>query len=175
MGRTNAVGIAALFAAIVMAGLVARSGPARAQAEHGATATQGRAEPTGATREILQRAKGYRSWQKFSRYAQQAVLSKAHGKTYVVAWFNADAAAAMKPGAQDFPEGSTIVKENRPTPDGEPVELSVMSKRAGAWYWIKATPDWQVFTSKGRPVAGPDVAACAGCHASGDRDMVYSE
>jgi hypothetical protein len=166
--------VAALVASAGVGGVLSRSAPALAQGAHGKAAEQV-AAPTGATADIVQRAKDYRSWQKFSRYEQTPVLSKAHGKTYVVAWLNAEAATAVKTGGQEFPEGSTIVKENRPTPDGAPVELSVMSKRGGSWYWIKATPDWQVFTSKGQPVAGPDVGACAGCHGEAPRDMVFSK
>ena len=93
----------------------------------------------------------------------------------MVAWYNEVAGPSVKRGGQRYPDGSVIVKENRPTPDAEPSEISVMAKRGGAWHWVKATPDWKVLTAGGKPIAGPDVAACNGCHTAAENDMVFSQ
>lgn len=159
---------AALLAAIAVLGRAAIAG---AQASHAAPAPA--VEPARDAREILLEARDYRSWEKFPQYAQGAAFSKGHGQTYVVAWRNAVAAAAAK-GGGPFPDGSVLVKESRPQPDAAPAALAVMAKRRGAWYWIRATPDWKVLTRDGEPVAGPDVKGCVGCHTAAERDMVFS-
>ena len=171
MQRTDRVAIAALILVLAAAGGLARSS-AHAQPAHGKG--ESAVAPTGATQEILEQARDYRSWQKFPRYGQQPVFSKGHGKAYVVAWYNDAAGPAVKAGGQSYPDGTIIVKENRPTPDAQPSALTVMAKRGGAWHWVKATPDWKVLTAGGKPVAGPDVAACAGCHTAAPSDMVFS-
>jgi hypothetical protein len=160
--------------AMCAAAAVAVAAAALGQPSHGSPPQGPTAEPTGETQEILQRAKDYRSWQKFPRYAKEAAFSKGHGKTYVVAWYNEAAAAAVKAGGGTYPDGSILVKENRPEPDASPAALTVMAKRGGGWYWIRATPDGKVFTREGKPIAGPDVAACAGCHSVAEGDMVFS-
>lgn len=171
MQRTIGVAIAALLA-VTSEGVFARSRPAHAQPAQGKG--ESAVPPTGATQEILEQARGYRSWQRFPRYAEEPVFSKGHEKTYVVAWYNDAAAPSAKASGQRFPDGSIIVKENRAKPDSEPSALTVMAKRGGAWHWIKATPDWKVLTAGGKPIAGQDVAACAGCHAAAESDMVFS-
>jgi hypothetical protein len=130
--------------------------------------------PAGPVEEILRQARPYRSWRRFARF-DTAKLSSAHSGNYVVAWYNDAAAPAATGGAQVFPDGSLIVKENRLTPDGAPVSLSVMAKRSGAWVFVSASPEWQVFTATdGKPLAG-DVGACAGCHGEAPKDAVYSQ
>lgn len=171
MRTSIGVAIAALLV-VATAGVLARAGSARAQPAHGEG--ESAVAPTGTTQEILEQARGYRSWQKFPRYAQQPAFSKGHGKAYVVAWYNDAAAPSVKAGAQSYPDGSILVKENRPTADAKPATLTVMAKRGGVWHWVKATPDWKVLTAGGKPVAGPDVAACAGCHTAAPSDMVFS-
>lgn len=172
MQRSHGVTVAALI--VAGAGALALS-TARAQPAHGKGAEPGAVAPSGATEEILQQARGYRSWPKFPRYEPQPVFSKGHGKAYVVAWYNETAAPAVKAGGQSYPDGTIIVKENRPKPDAEPSALTVMAKRGGAWHWIKATPDWKVLTAGGKPIAGQEVAACAGCHTAAPGDMVFSQ
>lgn len=174
MLRTHGVTLAALALIAAAAGALAHS-TAQAQPAHGKGEEPGAVAPTGATEEILQEARGYRSWQKFPRYVQQPVLSKGHGNAYVVAWYNDAAGPSVKGGGQSYPDGSIIVKENRPKPDAEPSAITVMAKRGGAWHWIKATPAWKVLTAGGKPIAGPDVAACAGCHTAAESDMVFSQ
>jgi len=166
--------MAALVASAAAAGLLSRSA-ARAQPAQGEGEAPKAVAPSGAIEEILQQARGYRSWQKFPRYEQQAMFSKGHGKAYVVAWYNEAAGPSVKAGGQSYADGSIIVKENRPKPDAEPSALTVMAKRGGTWHWIKATPDWKVLTAGGKPIAGQDVAACAGCHTAAEGDMVFSQ
>jgi hypothetical protein len=172
MRRTHGVTIAALV--VAAAGTLALS-TARAQPAHGKGEEPKAVTPSGATEEILQQARGYRSWQKFARYEPQPLFSKGHGNAYVVAWYNDAAAPAVKAGGQSYPDGSIIVKENRPASEAAPSALTVMAKRGGAWHWIKATPDWKVLTAGGKPIAGQDVAACAGCHTAAPGDMVFSQ
>lgn len=171
MRTSIGIAIAALLF-VATAGALARAGTARAQPAHGKG--ESAVAATGATQEILEQARDYRSWQMFPRYAQQPVFSKGHGKAYVVAWYNDAAGPAVKAGGQSYPDGSILVKENRPSPDAPPSALTVMAKRGGAWHWVKATPDWKVLTAGGKPVAGADVAACAGCHTAAPSDMVFS-
>lgn len=173
MQRTHRVAMATLVASLAV-GALARSA-ARAQPAHQKGEEPQAVAPSGATEEILQQAREYRSWQMFPRYVQRPVLSKGHGNTYVVAWYNEPAARGVKAGGQGYPDGSILVKENRPEPDGKPSAITVMAKRGGAWHWIKATPDWKVATAGGKPLAGQDVAACAGCHAAAENDMVFSQ
>ncbi|MBI3184314.1 MAG: hypothetical protein HYZ28_19445 [Myxococcales bacterium] len=67
------------------------------------------------------------------------------------------------------------MKENRAKADAKPEALTVMAKEGGRWFWIKATPDAKkVFTDKGQPIAGKDVAMCAGCHAQAPADEVFT-
>lgn len=151
------------------AALAASAGQAAGRA-HGSG--PGTVAPAGAAADILQRSREYRSWSRFSGYATPKP-SKSHSGNHVVAWYNAAAAPAAQAGSGDFPDGSIIVKENRLSPDGPPVSLSVMAKQAGSWSWISATPGWQVFTSDGAPLAG-DLDRCTGCHVAAERDMVFS-
>jgi hypothetical protein len=166
--------MAALVASAAAAGALARS-TERAQQAQGKAEESKTIAPTGETEEILQQARAYRSWQKFPRYAQAPVRSKGHGNAYVVAWYNEAAGPSVKAGGQSYPDGSIIVKENRPEPGAAPSALTVMAKRGGAWHWIKATPDWKVLIAGGKPIAGQDVAACAGCHTAAEGDMVFSQ
>jgi len=166
--------MAALVASAAAAGLLSRSA-ARAQPAPGEGEAPKAVAPNAETEEILQQARGYRSWQKFARYEPQPLFSKGHGNAYVVAWYNDAAAPAVKAGGQSYPDGSIIVKENRPASEAAPSALTVMAKRGGAWHWIKATPDWKVLTAGGKPIAGQDVAACAGCHTAAPGDMVFSQ
>lgn len=165
--------IAAATLALAAAGLVAGAAPAAPRGPHGAGSGSSVA-PTGPAEEIFGGARDYRSWRRFASYEGGSKPSKAHSGNYVIAWYNAAAASAAQGGAKEFPEGSVIVKENRLTPDGKPASLSVMAKRAGAWFWISATPDWKVFTAGGKPLAG-DLGSCAGCHGEAPKDSVYSE
>jgi hypothetical protein len=174
MNGTRGVVLAALLASVAAAGVLTRSA-ARAQPVHGKGEGPQAVAPTGEAQAILEEAKGYRSWSMFPQYAKP-VLSKGHGGTYVVAWRNEAAAKGPTAGGQ-YPEGSVIVKENRPTADSDASALTVMAKRNGSWFWIRATPDWKVSvsTKDGKPVAGPDVKGCVGCHTAAPNDMVFSE
>jgi cytochrome P460 len=146
---------------------------ALAQAQHGKQ-TEAPVEATGEAKELLQKIQGYQSWPKFPEYEQAAKLSKGHGGTFVVAHYNDVAAAAVKDGASAFPDGSILVKENRPQAEAKPVALTTMAKINGSWFWLKSTPDGKVSTTKGKPVAGA-VKGCIGCHSMATRDMVYSK
>jgi hypothetical protein len=137
-----------------------------------ATPAQNAVPATGEAAQIVDRAKDYHSWSRFPAY-QKPKLSKGHGGTYVVAWYNPAAAPAVKGG--NYPEDSIIVKENRRAPDGAPVSLTVMAKRSGSWYWLKATPDWKIATADGKPIAGKEVSSCVGCHGMAPGDMVFSK
>lgn len=157
------------FALALLPGLAwPQAKPAEGQA-------QTTAAPTGETKELLQKIQGYQSWPKFPEYANGPKKSQGHGGTFVVAHYNDTAAQAVQSGAASYPDGSIIVKENRPQADAKPVALTTMAKMNGAWYWVKSTPAGQVFTAKGKPVAGQQVAACAGCHASAPKDGVFSK
>jgi hypothetical protein len=173
MRRTPDWRIVAVTFALATAGALASAARAAAPAPHGAGSGSSVA-PAGPAEEILRQARDYRSWRKFASYEAAAKPSKAHSGNHVVAWYNDAAAPAVKGGAKVFPDGSVIVKENRLTADGKPASLSVMAKRAGAWFWISATPDWKVFTAGGKPLAG-DLGSCAGCHGEAPKDAVYSE
>ncbi|ABS27052.1 cytochrome P460 family protein [Anaeromyxobacter sp. Fw109-5] len=172
MKGVHGVALAALVASVAAVGVLAQSA-AQAQPGHGKGEEQKGVAPAGEARAILEEAKGYRSWSTFPQYARP-VLSKGHGGTYVVAWRNEAAAKGPTAGGQ-YPEGSVIVKENRPQPDADAASLTVMAKRNGSWFWIRATPDWKVFTRDGKPVAGPDVKGCVGCHTAAPNDLVFSK
>jgi hypothetical protein len=74
-----------------------------------------------------------------------------------------------------LPDGSLLVKENRLTPDGEVVLLTVMSKQHGRWYWLEVTPAGRAIQANGATVAGFGVKACAGCHEQNvDNDAVFT-
>jgi hypothetical protein len=148
-------------------------GFAVAQAQHGQQA-EAPVEATGEAKELLQKIQGYRSWPRFPEYERAAKASKGHGGSFVVAHYNDVAAAAVRDGASAFPDGSILVKENRPQPEAEPVALTTMAKVNGSWFWLKSTPDGKVSAAKGKPVAGA-VRACIGCHSMATRDMVYSK
>ena len=107
----------ALGLSVALVLVLASVGRAAPKAAHGSG--PGTVAPTGAALEVLERSRGYRSWERFAEYAKPK-LSKSHSGNHVVAWYNAAAAPAAKGGAREYPEGSIIVKENRLTPEGEP-------------------------------------------------------
>jgi hypothetical protein len=69
-----------------------------------------------------------------SRPARPQPVLEGARNAYVVAWYNDAAAPAVKAGGQSYPDGSIIVKENRPASEAAPSALTVMAKRGGAWH-----------------------------------------
>jgi hypothetical protein len=153
--------------------IVLMGGLALAQAKPAQKAAEPPVEPTGDAKDVLQKAEGYQSWPKFPEYEKGAKQSKGHGGDFVVAFYN-DVAAPAVQGATPYPDGSILVKENRPQPDAKPDALTTMAKRGGSWFFVKSTLDGKVFTEKGKPVAGA-VKDCVGCHAMAAKDMVFSK
>jgi hypothetical protein len=127
-------------------------------------------EATGEAREVIRQIRDYRSW---SQFPGQPVFSRGHDGTYVVGYYNETAASAVGREGATFPEGSIIVKENRPERDADPAALTTMAKRGDGWYWLKSTPDGRVSVSDGQPLAGK-VDMCIGCHSQAPADMVFS-
>jgi len=60
---------------------------------------------------------------------------------YVVAHYDDVVGAAVTSKSLPLPDGAVIVKDNLAMPtDTTPMAVTVMAKRDGRWYWIKATP-----------------------------------
>jgi hypothetical protein len=127
---------------------------------------------SGADR-ILQRAQGYERWERFPRYVRP-VRSQGHRDHYVVAFHNPIASRAAKGADIRYPEGSLIVKENRPTADRPPLTLSIMAMLHDGWFWIEATPEGRVVIEKKQPRAGK-LRNCIRCHQRAGADLVYSD
>ena len=148
-------------------------GPEAARAAEGGMKDSGAVAPTGEAKALLEKVKDYKSWPTFPD-ATAPKLSKGHGGLYVLAYHNDVVGQAVASHALPLPDGSIIVKENRPQADAAPAALSIMSKQGGGWYWLQATPDGKVVTAKGKPMAGA-VKGCAGCHSqASDNDQVYT-
>lgn len=129
--------------------------------------------PSPQAQEVLSKVSGYKSWSKFAEN-QTPKFSKGHDRMHVLAFHNDFVAQAIRNKTVPLPDGSLIVKENRPQPNAAPTALTIMSKQNGAWYWIKSTPDAKrVFTDKGEPLAG-DLPMCTGCHAQAKTDDVFT-
>jgi hypothetical protein len=143
-----------------------------AQQEHGEETPT--VEPPAEARTVLRQTSGYQSWPRFADN-RSPKRSEGHDNMFVLAFHNDVVGRAIEDGTTSLPDGSVIVKENRPSAQAPAMNLTVMAKRGGQWYWIKATPDARrVFTENGDPVAGRDLAACAGCHAQAPADSVFT-
>lgn len=158
-----ALAVGALGAAEIAA---ARDG-AGGRAEEASVQTRA---PEPRTRRILAASKDYQNWPRLPQF-RQPVHSKGHDGTWVVSWYNEPAGKGLK--ASSFPQGSVIVKEERPQPEARPSALAIMAKEPDGWYWIKATPEGRVVVDHGKPMAG-EVGQCEGCHSQADKDMVFS-
>lgn len=133
------------------------------------TSSIGEREPASrrvATGTILRRTADYPSWARFDEHRDGAVKSRGHHALWVVAYYNDVAAPAVSGRLDAFPPGSIIVGENRAEPDGPPVALSMMAKRAQGWHWIEHGPDGTVMMTG-------ELEPCMGCHSRAQRDMVF--
>ena len=118
----------------------------------------GRESPTHA---VLPRIADYHAWVRLGAVSKSA----AHDGLWLAVHLDALAASAASDGV--FPEGSIIVAENRAEPDGPPVTLTTMVKRAEGWHWIEHGPDGTVHK------AG-ELDGCVRCHRNAvSSDMVF--
>jgi cytochrome c553 len=134
------------------------------------------AEPSAATEQLWSELEGYTGWSQFEETASRP-QSTAHGNMFVVSYFNDVAGGAIQEGTLPLPDGSILIKENYPAADAPtPMALTVMSKRAGEWYWVQGTPDGQVFVDDmGTAMEGTSVAMCVGCHQQAqDNDFIMT-
>jgi hypothetical protein len=130
------------------------------------------ADPSPATRSVLQQAEGYADWPMFPEHREQPERSRGHDDMWVVAHYNDVAAEVVGRTDVPFPDGSVLVKENRPQPDAPPMALTTMAKQDGEWYWVKHSPDGRVLVENGMAAEG-QVDMCIGCHAAAPHDMVF--
>jgi len=124
----------------------------------------GMADPAADTKTVLDAAKDYASWSKFSEM-QQPMRSEGHMNMYVLGFHNQVVGDAIKSSTLPLPDGAIIVKQEMMKPDAAPMSITVMSKQGGAWYWVKASPDgMKVMTMNGMAMEGRDVGMCKDCH-----------
>lgn len=146
--------------------------PTLGQGEH--DAAEQTTAPAPEARAVLEAARGYESWSKFPEN-QEPKVSEGHDDMYVLAFYNSVVGRAMAQSTTSLPDGSIIVKENRPEANAQAAALTIMAKRQGEWFWIKSTPDLQqVHVENGQPVAGKRMQGCTGCHAQAGTDMVFT-
>ena len=151
-----------MFMIAVMAGCSSDSGDE--EAESSEPPAPSFKEPLSETQAVLSKIDGYESWPVLQESAARP-QSEAHSNMFVTSYYNETAAAAIEATTLPFPDGSIFVKNNYPSADAAaPMAVTVMSKEAGAWYWIQATPDSQVFVMEGNALEGKSVAMCIGCH-----------
>jgi hypothetical protein len=130
-------------------------------------------EPSGEAKILIGKIKGWASWPVFPETATP-LPSKQHGGVFVVIHHNAEVGRAMKEHKLPLPDGSMIVKENRPSAGAKPEVLTTMWKQNGAWFYLKSTPDGRVFTEQEQPLAGR-VRSCDICHGGqSDNDNIFS-
>jgi hypothetical protein len=132
-------------------------------------------EPTPDTRAVLDAVKDYTSWSKFTEI-QQPKRSEGHMNMYVLGFHNQVVGDAIKSSTVPLPDGAIIVKQEMMKADAPAMSITVMSKRGGAWYWVKASPDgMKVIGMKGMALEGRDVAMCKDCHDNAsDNDFVLT-
>jgi hypothetical protein len=128
-------------------------------------------EPSAESRALLQRAEGYEEWPVFAEHAERPQRSRGH-EMWVVTHFNMAAAPGVMREDAEFPDGSMLVKENRPEPDAPPELLTTMSKVGGTWHWLAHTPAGEVVVRDGVALEG-QVERCIACHSDAPRDMVF--
>lgn len=172
--RIRIIQIGAVLA-VLGAGALIIAGQGKSEHKQAKAEAPKMTEPSERTARILQRIEGYEKWPMFDEYRARAVRSEGHDNMYVVAHYNDVAAPTVREAANGvFPEGSLIVKENRPEPDAAPMAVTTMAKEQDGWYWIKHTPDGQVMVEDGMPLEGR-VDGCIGCHsAARENDRVFS-
>lgn len=130
--------------------------------------------PPAEARALLAAIRGYEKWPHFAENTTPK-RSLAHHGLWVLVFHNEVVSAAVAKHQLPLPDGSILVKENRLTPAGGVVLLTVMSKQHGRWFWLEATPEGRVIRAGGETVAGFGVKACAGCHEQNvDNDSVFS-
>lgn len=120
--------------------------------------------PNATSARILREIRHYQRWPEFPEN-EKPKFSQAHTGLYVVTYHNAKVTQAMKRHTLPLPNGSIIVKENRPQPTAKPVVLTVMAKRNGRWYWLDVTPSGEVAEIDGKALQGTHVPSCQTCHA----------
>lgn len=132
-------------------------------------------EPSAETQAVWADIEGYASWPKFPEN-EEPKKSAAHENMLVVTYYNDAVGAAMESGELPLPDGSILVKDHF-AKAGEPtMALTIMAKRGGNWYWVKARPDGKVFAGPdGQGLEGTGVAMCTGCHdGAKSNDYVYT-
>lgn len=124
-------------------------------------------EPNTQTKALLAAIKDYKSWDKFAENATPK-LSSSHMNMWVVTYHNSVVKTAIANKTLPLPDGSIIVKDNGMSATDPMPMPTIMSKQAGKWYWVEATPDGKVVVDsmmdKGKPLEGNDVQMCTGCH-----------
>ncbi len=140
--------------------------PGTSPAEAGAKPMQmkmGMGTPSAESQAVLAQTHGYETWPTFAENAAP-MASKGHMNMYVVTYHNDVVANAVAAHTLPLPDGAVIVKQNKPTADAPPRNLTIMSKQSGTWYWLNATPDGKVITVNDMGLEGFDVPMCADCH-----------
>jgi len=135
----------------------------------------GMADPAPATRAVLDSVKDYASWPKFTEN-ETPNQSEGHMNMYVLAFHNQVVTDAIAAATLPLPDGAIIVKQEMMKADDPPMSITVMSKQAGAWYWVKASPDgMKVMTMDGMAMEGNEVGMCKDCHDNAaDNDFVLT-
>jgi hypothetical protein len=129
-------------------------------------------EPSAQSLAIMQHAEQYAHWPVFTGLRERPVRSRGHENMWVIAYYNSAATEAMARDDMPFPDGSILVKENRPEADAPTLLLTTMAKVDGQWHWIEHTPEGGVVVEDGLAAQG-QLARCIGCHADAPRDMVF--
>lgn len=135
----------------------------------------GMADPASATAPVLAAAKDYASWPTFPGKAAPS-KSEGHMGMFVLAFHNQVVSDAIAAKTLPLPDGAVIVKREMPSADAAPMSVTIMSKQAGAWYYVKATPDlMKVMTMNDMAMEGPSVGMCKDCHGgAADNDFVLT-
>jgi hypothetical protein len=135
----------------------------------------GMADPAAGTAPALAAAKGYATWAKFAEN-QEPKKSEGHMGMFVLAFHNKVVGDAITAKTLPLPDGAVIVKEEMMSADAKPMSVTIMSKQAGAWYYVKASPDlMKVMTMNGMALEGTSVSMCKDCHDQGsDNDFVMT-
>ncbi len=135
----------------------------------------GMADPSADTVPVLAAAKGYTSWSKFPEMPAPT-KSEGHMGMFVLGFHNQIVGDAIAAKTLPLPDGAVIVKQEMTSADGAPMSVTIMSKQAGAWYYVKASPDlMKVMSMNGMAMEGTSVGMCKDCHDNGaDNDYVLT-
>lgn len=172
--------IGVLTATAVAVGVVLLTvGGGSAEAGEGGIPLVAGPDTTGAAVWAYLHENDYEQWATWPEMGEMYQGQAPHG-AQLTTYLNEIAADALGGGAEEFPEGSIIVKQNY-TPGGDLAAVTTMYKVSGYnpdaadWFFTKHLASGDLDTMPNGMEMEGRVPGCIGCHqAKADNDFVYT-